>query len=101
MSTGSMEKRRQIPSRVDEPVPFMLWEPVEFVVAITSFGFFMAINMVLVGILTMVGILWVSRELKKGSKRGATQHAIWAIGFTMDPVLPLRFAPNYVNELVE
>lgn len=101
MSESGPEKRRQIPSRVDEPVPFMLWEPVEFIVAITSFGFFMAINMVFVGIVTMVGILWVSRELKKGAKRGATQHAIWAVGFTMDPVLPVRFPPNYVNELVE
>jgi type IV conjugative transfer system protein TraL len=101
MSTQGIDKARSIPTRVDEPVPFFLWEPVEFVVAITSFGFFMVINMAIVGLITMVGILWISRELKKGAKRGATQHAIWAIGFTMDPVLPSRFPPSYINELVE
>jgi type IV conjugative transfer system protein TraL len=98
---SDFEKRRAIPSRIDEPVPVLVWDPVEFVIAITSFGFFMIINMVLVGLVTMVVVLWASRELKKGAKQGTTQHAIWAIGFNMDPVLPQRFPPSFVNELIE
>lgn len=99
--TDGIDKQRQIPSRVDEPVPFMLWEPVEFVVAITSLGFFMAINMLFVGMVTMVGILWISKELRKGAKRGAAQHGLWAIGLNMDSVLPARFPAPFINELVE
>jgi hypothetical protein len=44
--------------------------------------------------------LWGSSKLKRGSKRGAAQHAIWAFGLITDKGLS-RFPPASIKEFIE
>lgn len=92
---------RSIPTRADDPIPILMWEPVEFICAIALLGIFIAMNLWIVGIVLCSMTLWVSNEMKKGAKRGAAQHAIWSIGLNLDRVLPHKFPPAWLNEFIE
>lgn len=97
----SHDFNRTIQTRADEPIPFLLWEPVEFIVAISLLGVFMALNMWMIGFAVCVVILWLSNEMKKGAKRGAAQHMLWVVGTNIDRSLPVRFPASWVNEFIE
>ena len=100
MQQQGSQGERHIPTRADDPVPMLFWDPFEFVLAITAFGLLMILANPIIGALVGGGVLWVSKRLKRGAKRGAAQHAVWAFGMLADKALN-RFPPPQVREFIE
>ncbi|QHS09081.1 type IV conjugative transfer system protein TraL [Sinimarinibacterium sp. NLF-5-8] len=94
------DPRRHIPSRADDPVPMLFWEPFELVLSITAFGMLMILVNPIVGVIVGWGSLWISKRLKRGAKKGAAQHAVWALGLMSDKALH-KFPPPQIKEFIE
>lgn len=75
---------RKIPLTADNAVPILFWEPVDFIAGISIFGMGVALNMFVFGGLGCVLTLTVASKLRKGAKRGAAQHWLWAMGLNID-----------------
>ena len=86
---------------IEAPTPIMFWEPLEFVMAITFFGFGIISNLWVLGMVSGTAILIGSRYLKRGAKRGAMQHYMWGLGLQVDPALSKIFKPSWINEFIE
>lgn len=79
----------------------MFWDPLEFILAVTLIGFGLALNLFVVGVAASIGVLYGSRALKRGSKKGAAQHYIWALGLNIDKFLADNFMPAEKNDFIE
>jgi hypothetical protein len=79
----------------------MFWEPLEFVFAILLMGFGIISHLWVLGAAGSVGVLFGARYLKRGAKKGAMQHFIWALGLNLDPALSKKFLPAWVNDFTE
>ena len=90
-----------VPYGIEDPVPIMFWDPLEFVMAVTLMGFGIITNLVLLGLFGSIGVLIGSRYLKRGAKKGAMQHFMWSLGLQLDAPLTKRFKPALVNDLIE
>lgn len=90
-----------VPYGIEDPVPIMFWDPLEFVMAVTLMGFGIITNLVLLGLVGSVGVLIGARYLKRGAKKGAMQHFMWSLGLQLDAPLTKRFKPAWVNDLIE
>lgn len=90
-----------IPYDIEAPVPILFFDPLEFTLAIVSLGFGVIFHVFPLGILAAVGVLMGSRYLKRGAKRGATQHFLWSRGLQLDAALTSRFKPAWVNDFTE
>ncbi|MDN5872952.1 MAG: type IV conjugative transfer system protein TraL [Sinobacteraceae bacterium] len=99
-SSEARDPARHIPTRADDPVPMLFWDPFEFVLAISAFGLLMILANPLVGAAVAGFVLWGSKRLKRGAKRGAAQHACWAFGMMADKALS-RFPPSHIREFIE
>lgn len=75
---------RKIPLTADNPVPILFWEPVDFIAGISIFGMGVALKMFMLGAIGCVVTLMVASNLRKGAKRGAAQHWLWAMGLNID-----------------
>jgi hypothetical protein len=91
----------KIARNVDAPVPVMFWDPVEFSIAISLMGFGVLANMWMLGMLGAIVVLSGSRKLKRGAKRGAVQHFIWAKGVQVDKALKVQFPPAWHSDFIE
>jgi hypothetical protein len=92
---------RSIPVYADKVVPILFWEPVEFAIAMTLLMIGMFTHLFLLGALGAAGTLYGAAKLRKGAKRGATQHFLWASGLSVDNRLKRWFPPAHMNELIE
>jgi type IV conjugative transfer system protein TraL len=90
-----------IPFDLEAPVPVMFWDPLEFSLAVMCMGFGIIAKLWLIGMVAGAAVLVGSRYLKRGAKRGAMQHLLWALGLEMDPHLKRRFPPSWVNDFVQ
>ncbi len=90
-----------IPYDLEAPTPIMFWDPLEFVMAITFMGFGIIMNLWVFGVVSAAGVLVGSRYLKRGAKRGAMQHYMWARGLQMDAALSAKFKPAWLNDFIE
>lgn len=90
-----------VPFELEAPVPIMFWEPLEFILAIILMGFGILSQMWLLGLAAGTGVLIGSRYLKRGAKRGAMQHYLWAHGLQLDPPLSKKFKPAWLNDFTE
>lgn len=90
-----------VPHQLEDPIPIMFWDPLEFVLAISLMGFGTIMNMWMAGMAAGMGVLLGSRYLKRGAKRGAMQHMLWSMGLQLDKPIAKRFPPAWVNEFVE
>lgn len=79
----------------------MFWEPLEFTLALTLLGFGIIANLWLFGVGGAAGVLVGSRYLKRGAKRGAMQHLMWAHGLQMDVALAAKFKPAWINDFIK
>lgn len=95
------EASHRIGYDLEAPTPIMFWEPLEFSLSLTMISFGMVMNMFILGFAVACGILAGSRYLKRGAKKGAMQHYIWALGLNLDPALKKTFKPAYLNEFIE
>ncbi|GAB6035432.1 type IV conjugative transfer system protein TraL [Galenea microaerophila] len=94
------DSSRSIPTRADNVVPILFWEPTEFILMVSILGFSFLINMVIVGLIIVFIFMKIMKVMRRGSKRGASQHALWAFGLNIDPILKKRFPKPYENEFI-
>lgn len=90
-----------VPYGLEDPVPIMFWDPLEFVLAISFIGFGIIANVWIFGVGVGIGILFGARYLKRGAKRGAMQHFMWAYGLQLDAQLGKCFKPSWINDYTE
>lgn len=90
-----------VPYDLENPIPVMFWDPLEFSLAISLMGFGIISSLWLLGVCGGAGVLMGSRYLKRGSKRGAMQHWLWARGLNLDKSLSSRFKPAYLNDFIQ
>ncbi len=91
---------RYIPVKIDDPVTIMLMEPIQFVLIVSSLGLGMVMDMFLFGMLLAYFFFVVLKRLKRGAKRGAGQHAMWAAGINLDNTLKKNFPDPVDNEFI-
>jgi hypothetical protein len=94
------DHERRIPTRADDPIPFLFWEPLEFTMAIVMFGGLMILVNPLVGAAAGGFVLWGAKKMRRGAKRGMVQHMMWAFGVMGDAGMQ-RFPPPTTTEFVE
>ncbi len=90
-----------VPFDIEAPIPIMFWDPLEFVLAVSLMGFGIIAKVWIFGLVAGAGVLVGSRYLKRGAKRGAMQHFLWAHGLQMDPALSKMFKPAWLNDFIE
>jgi len=90
-----------VPFDIEAPVPILFWEPIEFVLALTLVGFGIISGLWVIGVGGGLGVLIGSRYLKRGAKRGAMQHFLWAHGLQLDLPLKRAFKPSWLNDFIE
>lgn len=95
------EESHRVPFDLEAPIPIMFWEPLEFILAITLMGFGIVAHAWMLGCLSGAAVLMGSRYLKRGAKRGAMQHFMWAHGLQLDPALSKKFKPSWLNDFNE
>jgi len=76
-----------MPANLDAAVPILFWEGVEITVALMMLGFGVAFDVFLFGLIAFVAVLIYAPKLRRGAKRGASQHYLWFIGLNLDPGL--------------
>ena len=87
--------------KLEDPVPILFWEPLEFIMAFALLGFGLVLGMWIIGMIGCFAVLIGSRYLRRGMKRGAVQHFLWSLGLPADNALQARFPPVWVNDLME
>ncbi|KWU17814.1 type IV conjugative transfer system protein TraL [Burkholderia cenocepacia] len=95
------QESHAVPFDLEAPIPIMFWDPLEFTLAICLMGFGIISHLWIFGLLGGGGVLIGARYLKRGSKRGAMQHFLWAHGLELDPALKGRFKPSWLNDFTE
>ena len=95
------QQSHMVPFDLEAPVPIMFWDPLEFVLSLSLMGFGMISNLWFLGMIAGVGVLFGARYLKRGAKRGAMQHFMWAHGLQLDPSLSKMFKPAWLNDFIE
>lgn len=95
------EQSHIFPFDLESPIPIMFWEPLEFVLALVLMGFGIIAHLWIFGLLAGGGVLMGSRYLKRGAKRGAMQHFLWAHGLQLDASLKSKFKPAWLNDFTE
>lgn len=90
-----------MPYDLEAPIPIMFWEPLEFILAICLMGFGIIAHLWVFGLVAGAGVLIGSRYLKRGSKRGAMQHFLWAHGLQADAALVKKFKPAWLNDYIQ
>ena len=78
---------RKIPLTVDNAVPILFWEPVDFIAGISIFGMGVALHLFLFGAVGCMITLIIAGKLRQGAKRGAAQHWLWGMGLNIDAAL--------------
>lgn len=89
-----------MPQEVEAPIPILFWEPLEFILSVAMAGFGIIANAWVPGMIGATAVLIGSRYLKRGARKGAAQHILWAIGLQLDPALK-RFPPSWANDFTE
>ncbi len=95
------QESHAVPFDLEAPIPIMFWDPLEFVLAITLMGFGIVAHAWIFGCIAGAGVLMGSRYLKRGAKRGAMQHFLWAHGLQLDANLAKMFKPAWLNDFIE
>ena len=78
----------------------LFWDPFEFILAISAFGFLMILANPMVGLLAAGVVLWGGKKLKRGAKKGAAQHALWGFGVLSDSGMS-NFPSPTLTEFIE
>lgn len=89
-----------VPKDVEARTPILFWEPLEFILAVSLFGFGIIGNAWIPGAIAGTSVLIGSRYLKRGARRGAAQHVLWSLGISMDLALR-KFPPSWANDFTE
>mgnify|MGYP001302874816 CR=1 FL=1 len=89
-----------MPYGIEEPIPIMFLDPIEFIMVITFIGFGILSDLIILGGAGAFIVVALSRYLKRGAKRGAMQHFMWSLGMQIDKNLANRFPPAWKNDFI-
>jgi hypothetical protein len=92
------EQSHLVPYEIEDPIPILFWNPIEFILALMFAGFGVIVHLWIVGMAGAAAVLIGSRYLKRGAKRGAMQHFLWKHGLQVDSHLKTYFPPSWVND---
>lgn len=96
----SDHRLRKTPMTIDNVVPILFWEPVDFIAAMAIFGMGVAMKMFILGVIGAVITLMVATRLRQGAKRGAAQHWMWHMGLTIDRALSRAKLKSWQNDFI-
>uniref|UniRef100_UPI00301C9EA2 hypothetical protein n=1 Tax=Vibrio parahaemolyticus TaxID=670 RepID=UPI00301C9EA2 len=65
------------------------------------FGVFVTFDFFFLGGVLAVCILVGAKYLRRGAKKGTTQHYLWSLGLMIDPVMKKHFPPPWDNDFIE
>lgn len=91
----------KVPFGIEAPIPIMFWDPLEFIIAISFMGFGVISKLWIIGMAGGFAVLVGAKYLKRGAKRGAVQHMLWAYGIQLDNALRRKFQPAWLNDFIE
>jgi len=91
---------RKIPLTADNAVPILFWEPVDFIAGMSVFGMGVALKMFLFGVIAGAATLMIASKLRKGAKRGAAQHWLWAMGLNIDKGMTRMKLRSWDNDFI-
>lgn len=95
------QESHMVPFDLEAPIPIMFWDPLEFIFSILFMGFGIISHLWVFGMVGAIVVLIGSRYLKRGAKKGAMQHLIWAHGLQLDAALSKKFKPAWLNDFIE
>lgn len=90
-----------IPEGIENPTPILFWEPMEFVLALMFMGFGIIASLWVLGAGLASAVLVFAPRMRRGTRRGAVPHLLWAKGLTLDPNLKRWFKPAWLNDYSE
>lgn len=91
----------KIYKKLEDPTPILFWDPLEFIFALGFFGIGILFDTIIVGGSGGALVLWGAKYLKRGAKKGATQHAMWSLGIQIDPALSKKFPAAWQKDFME
>lgn len=91
----------KIYKKLEDPIPILFWEPLEFIFALGFFGIGIVFDSVVFGGSGGVLVLWGAKYMRRGAKKGATQHALWGAGIKIDPALTTKFPAPWQKDFME
>lgn len=95
------QSKHRIPKDIEQAVPILGAHPVDLSFSVMMFSFGLIVKSMLVSIILMVVFLYLLSKLRKGVKRGYSQHYLWRIGVTvMDSQLAKKFPHPSVNDFI-
>ena len=100
MSQRNERALRKTPMTVDNVVPIMFWDPVDFIAAMAIFGMGVAMKLFILGVVGAAVTLMVASKLRQGAKRGAAQHWMWHMGLTIDRSLSRLGLKSWNNDFI-
>lgn len=74
-----MSKRR-IYKDLDAPVPILFLDPMAFVMGVFGVGVGIVSKNMLLGLALGAGVIYLSKVMSRGAKRGQARHALWRMG---------------------
>lgn len=90
-----------IPKDIEQAVPIMGAHPVDLSFSVMMFSFGLIVKSMLLSLGLMIVFLYLLSKLRKGVKRGYSQHYMWRIGVTsMDAQLSKKFPDPSVNDFI-
>lgn len=96
------QKRYLVPKDIEQAVPILGAHPVDLSFSIMMFSFGIIAKSMLVSLSLMIVVLWGLSKLRKGVKRGYSQHYLWRIGITsFDNILGTSFPHPAKNDFIK
>lgn len=83
---------------VEERTPIMFLDAQELSLVTISLGLGIVTDLFMAGIAVGAMLVVASKKLKRGAKRGATQHFLWSLGLQADPTLARLAKPAWIND---
>lgn len=94
--------RYLVPKDIEQAVPIFGAHPVDLSFSIMMFSFGIIAKSMLISLVLMVGVLVLLSKLRKGVKRGYSQHYLWRIGVTsLDSKLDKNYPHPSVNDFIK
>lgn len=86
---------------IEDPIPILFWDPLEFTMAVCFFGFGIVTDLWVFGAALGTAVLVGSRYMRRGAKKGSVQHLLWSVGLQLDACLNKFFKPSWCNDFTE
>jgi len=96
-----MSQKYLVPKDIEQAVPIAGVHPVDLSFSVMLFSFGIVAKSLLISVGLMLGVLYLLKKLRKGVKRGYSQHYGWRIGISfLESKLTSKYPHPAVNDFV-